>query len=43
MKVKSESKVAQWCLTLSDPMDSSLAYLNLDKIELQLENLVDED
>ena len=25
MKVKSESKVAQSCLTLSDPMDCSLA------------------
>ena len=24
MKVKSESEVAQWCLTLSDPMDSSI-------------------
>ena len=24
MKVKSESEVAQWCLTLSDPMDCSL-------------------
>ena len=24
MKVKSESEVAQLCLTLSDPMDSSL-------------------
>ena len=23
MKVKGESKVAQWCLTLSDPMDCS--------------------
>ena len=23
MKVKSESEVAQWCLTLSDPMDCS--------------------
>ena len=25
MKVKSESEVAQLCLTLSDPVDSSLA------------------
>ena len=25
MKVKSESEVAQWCLTLSDPMDRSLS------------------
>ena len=24
MKVKSESEVAQWCLTLGDPMDCSL-------------------
>ena len=24
MKVKSESEVAQWCPTLSDPMDCSL-------------------
>ena len=24
MKVKSESQVAQWCPTLSDPMDCSL-------------------
>ena len=24
MKVKSESEVAQWCLTLSNPMDYSL-------------------
>ena len=24
MKVKSESEVAQWCLTPSDPMDCSL-------------------
>ena len=24
MKVKSESEVVQWCLTLSDPMDCSL-------------------
>ena len=24
MKVKSESEVTQWCLTLSDPMDCSL-------------------
>ena len=24
MKVKSESEVAQWCLTLSDPMDCRL-------------------
>ena len=24
MKVKSESEVAQWCQTLSDPMDCSL-------------------
>ena len=24
MKVKSESEVAQWCLTLSDPLDCSL-------------------
>ena len=24
MKVKSESEVAQWCLTLRDPMDCSL-------------------
>ena len=24
MKVKSESEVAQWCLTISDPMDCSL-------------------
>ena len=24
MKVKSESEVAQWCLTLSDPMNCSL-------------------
>ena len=23
MKVKSESEIAQWCLTLSDPMDCS--------------------
>ena len=25
MKVKSESEVAQWCPTLSDPMDCSLS------------------
>ena len=42
MKGKSESEVAQSCLTLSDPMDCSLAYLNLDKIALQLENSVDD-
>ena len=24
MKVESESEVAQWCLTLNDPMDCSL-------------------
>ena len=32
MKVKSESEVAQWCLTLSDPMDCSLPGSSVHRI-----------
>ena len=35
MKVKSESEVAQLCLTLSDPMDYSLPGSSVHEIHVQ--------
>ena len=32
MKVKSESEVTQWCLTLRDPMDCSLQGSSVHRI-----------
>ena len=41
MKVKSESEIAQSCLTLSDPMDCSLLYLHvLNRVETSSESFM---